>query len=161
MVRRTRHREGAAGGRGGPRHRGPATRLRQRRLSAYARCARRARASPPARLKAGFFAMLESRAGGRGGPRRRTPAIGRCPSHLFFQRRARAAPPARLTPQCNMATTPHVCRRCGCSKAAAGPHRSSKDRGACTLQLCRAVRRQPMTCDGAGAPALRLLALVH
>ena len=54
-VRRQRLRAGAAGGRGGPRRRAPALRIRLRRLSAYARCARRARASPPARLKAGFF----------------------------------------------------------------------------------------------------------
>jgi hypothetical protein len=71
-------------------------------------------------------------------------------------RRARAAPPACLTRLCCMMTTLHVCRSCGCPRAAAGPHSISKHRGACALQFCRAGHRQPMTCDGAGPPTLRL-----
>jgi hypothetical protein len=81
-----------------------------------------------------------------------------CAAAAPLPRCARAAPPARLTPQCNIARLPQLRVL---PRAAAGPHSSSKHCSACALQLCRAGRRQPMTCDGTGAPALRLLALVH
>ena len=44
-----------------------------------------------------------------------------------------------------------VWRSCGCSRAATGPHRSSKDFAGCCLQLCRAGCRHAMTCGGSGA----------
>ena len=44
-----------------------------------------------------------------------------------------------------------VWRRGRCSSAAAGSHSSSNDCAACSLQLGRAGRRQPMPCGGSGA----------
>ena len=104
--RRLRPRAAAAGVGGAPRPRAPAIRGDPSRLSAQARCARFARAAPPARSEANYPLHRCSpkphagAAGGRGGPRCRAVAIG---SHLLCLSPyvrcaccARAAPPARL-----------------------------------------------------------------